>query len=319
MPSIYNPLVDLLYGKDTSNREPSPVLLERRVTGIGDYQTMCQFCHQHGEGKKWYLKAENYAEDLLNDIKRSKYIEHFFKDPQRLKDRMELLDTLNRMPGFVQAVIKPAIIGRMKKMHFGQVLPIEDVEEIFGFVNSVVRLPCICRQASLGTEERYCYGLSMVPAEQSNLKGIVEAVGADYLTGPNVKGLETVPKDEVLEQFRELENKSLIHSVWTFVTPFIGGICNCDRDCMALKATVMKSLPVMVKAEYVAQVEPELCSGCRNCISACQFGAISFSLARKKVAIELQSCYGCGVCRSHCIKKAITLIDRNKVPAAAEA
>jgi len=88
------------------------------------------------------------------------------------------------------------------------------LEGIFGFVNSVVRLPCICCQASLGTEERYCYGLSMVPAEQSKLKELVEGVGADYLTGPGVKGLETVSKEEALEHFRELEKKSLIHSVW---------------------------------------------------------------------------------------------------------
>ena len=279
---------------------------------------MCQFCHQHGEGEKWYLKAENYAEDLLSDMHRSKYIQHFFRDPQRLKDRIDLLDTLNRMPAFVQAVIKPAIIGKMKKKHHGQVLPIEDVEEIFGFVNSVVRLPCICRQASLGTEERYCYGLSMVPAEQSKLKEIVEAIGADYLTGPDVKGLETVPKEEALEQFRDLEKKSLIHSVWTFITPFIGGICNCDRDCMAMKATVVKSLPVMFRAEYVAEVEPELCNGCRNCIRACQFKAISFSLARKKVAIDPLLCYGCGVCRVHCVKDAIILTDRSIIPAASE-
>ncbi len=278
---------------------------------------MCQYCHQHGEGKKWYLKAENYAEHLLSDIRRSKYIEHFFKDPQRLRNRIELLDTLNRMPGFVQAVIKPVIIGRMRKMHYGQVLPIEDVEEIFGFVNTVVRLPCICRQASLGTEKRYCYGLSLVPSEHSKLKEIVEAVGADYLTGPDVKGLETVPKEEALQCFRELEDKGLIHSVWTFLTPFIGGICNCDRDCMAFKATVMKALPVMAKADYVAQVEPELCNGCRNCISACQFGAIKYSLDRKKVAIEPRFCYGCGVCRAHCAKEAITLTGHHEVPAAA--
>ncbi len=279
---------------------------------------MCQFCHQHGEGKKWYLKAENYAEEFLSDMRRSKYIQHFFRDPQRLKDRIDLLDTLNRMPAFVQAVIKPAILGRMKKMHHGQVLPIEDVKEIFGFANSVVRLPCICRQASLGTEERFCYGLSMVPVEVSKLKEIVEAVGADYLTGPDVKGLEVVSKEEALEQFKELEKKSLFHSVWTFMTPFIGGICNCDDDCMAMKATVKKSLPVMFRAEYVAGVIPEMCNGCRNCLRACQFGAISFSLAQEKVSIDALRCYGCGVCRVHCKNDAITLTDRGMIPAAAD-
>ncbi len=31
---------------------------------------MCDFCHKHGEGPKWYLEANNYAEDLLSDLKR---------------------------------------------------------------------------------------------------------------------------------------------------------------------------------------------------------------------------------------------------------
>ncbi len=31
---------------------------------------MCDFCHKHGEGKKWYLEAKNYAEDLLSGLRR---------------------------------------------------------------------------------------------------------------------------------------------------------------------------------------------------------------------------------------------------------
>lgn len=278
---------------------------------------MCQFCHQHGEGKKWYLKAENYAEDLLSDLKRTEYIRHFFKDPQRLQDNIALLDSLNRMPRFVQAVIKPAIVGRMKRMHYGQVLPHEDVEKIFGFVNSVVRLPCICRQASLGREERYCYGLSLVPAEESRLRQLVQSLGAEYLTGPEVQGLETLSGEVALKQFTELEKKGLFHSVWTFMTPFIGGICNCDHDCMAMKATVKKGVPVMFRAEYVIEVEAETCNGCKRCMGACQFGAISYSLAREKVNIDPLLCYGCGICRRQCRQGALTLVERETVPAAA--
>ena len=39
---------------------------------------MCEFCHKHGEGKKWYLRAENYSTDLLSDLKRRKFIADFF-------------------------------------------------------------------------------------------------------------------------------------------------------------------------------------------------------------------------------------------------
>ena len=28
---------------------------------------MCQFCTEHGEGKKWYLLMENYSKELLHE------------------------------------------------------------------------------------------------------------------------------------------------------------------------------------------------------------------------------------------------------------
>lgn len=38
---------------------------------------MCRFCHQHGEGKTWYLQAQNYGEDLLSDLNRRRNIRDF--------------------------------------------------------------------------------------------------------------------------------------------------------------------------------------------------------------------------------------------------
>ena len=28
---------------------------------------MCEFCTEHGEGKKWYLQMKNYADELLHE------------------------------------------------------------------------------------------------------------------------------------------------------------------------------------------------------------------------------------------------------------
>jgi hypothetical protein len=160
------------------------------------------------------------------------------------------MDGLKKLPSFVRGVIKPFAINRQKKVHYGQVMPIEEIEEIFSFVNSVVRVPCICRQATVGTEQRYCYGVSMVPQKESQFAQIIRSIDEDYLTGPNTGGLEELTKEEALASFRELEKKSLCHTLWTFITPFIAGLCNCDRsDCMAMRATVTNSFPVMFRAE----------------------------------------------------------------------
>jgi ferredoxin len=279
---------------------------------------MCEFCHKHGEGKKWYLQAQNYSEDLLSDLRRRKFIADFFKEPEDLSETTGQLEGLKRLPPFVVGVLTPFMVNRQKKVHYGQVVPIEDVEHIFSFVNSVVRLPCICRQATTGSEQRYCYGVSMVPQGESQFSQIIRSIDADYLTGPQTSGIEVLSKEVALTNLRELEKKGLCHTVWTFITPFIGGVCNCDRsDCMAMRATVTMNFPVMFRAEYVAGVNPELCNGCRQCMRVCQFGAMGFSAAHEKVIIDPRRCYGCGICRASCTKDAIILNERPAVPLAA--
>jgi len=278
---------------------------------------MCEFCHKHGEGKKWYLKAENYSEDLLSDLNRHKFITDFFSKLGEPAESTERPGRVNKMPRFVRSVLNPYLVGRQKKVHYGQVLPIEDVEKVFSFVSSVVRLPCICRHVRLGTEQRFCYGVSMAPQE-GELYKIIRGIDMYYLTGPDVSGLEEVTKEEALDNFRQYEKEGLCHTVWTFMAPFIGGICNCDRsDCGAMQSTVVHNFPIMFRAEYVAELNTELCNGCRQCMRVCQFGAIGYSAANKKVFIDRGKCYGCGVCRASCTKDAIHLHDRASVPAVA--
>ena len=49
---------------------------------------MCQFCVEHGEGKKWYLQAKNYSEELINE-ERQRFMTDFFENIERLvRDRI---------------------------------------------------------------------------------------------------------------------------------------------------------------------------------------------------------------------------------------
>jgi hypothetical protein len=111
---------------------------------------MCDFCHKHGEGRKWYLEANNYAEDLLSDLRRRDMIKHFFRDPRRQKRGVDSLDRLDRAPGFVRRALTGSLVRRQKRSHYGQVVPIEDVERILGFVTSVTRVACFCPRRRWG-------------------------------------------------------------------------------------------------------------------------------------------------------------------------
>lgn len=278
---------------------------------------MCEFCLQHGEGKKWYLQAANYSDDLLADAGRRKFIKNFFTENNNMQDSVRKIDALGKKPAIIKAIVGRIVTGKMKKNHFGQVVPIEDVERIFDFVNSIVRVACMCRQAILGKEHRFCYGVSLSPTG-SEFNKILDGLDNSFLSGPDVSAMETLTKEQALTAFRDHEKQGLCHTVWTFGTPFIAGICNCDRaDCLAMRCTVTAGVPVMFRGEYVADADNDKCTGCRQCMRLCQFGAITYSAANKKIAIDQRRCYGCGICRSLCPTKAVHLHNRADVPAVA--
>lgn len=279
---------------------------------------MCEFCLKHGEGKKWYLQAKNYSDDLLSDIRRRRFIEHFFTDTERLKKQAGKLDKLDGTPRILRNLIGRLISARMKQLHYGQVLPIEDVERIFEMTGSIVRVACICRHVTLGQEKRYCYGVTL-RADGGRFHEIIRNLDHSFLTGPDAPEAEKLSKAEALAALRDHEREGLCHTVWTFGTPFIAGICNCDRsDCLAMRCTVTHAVPVMFRAEYVGQVDPDACTGCRQCMRLCQFGAITYSAANQKASIDPRHCYGCGICRALCPNNAIRLEPRATVPIAAK-
>jgi Fe-S-cluster-containing hydrogenase component 2 len=282
---------------------------------------MCEFCLNHGEGEKWYLQAKNYSDDLLSDVQRRRFIEKF-SDPKyaetELASGLQGMARLQKSPRFIRDLVGRLISNRMKKVHFGQVVPIEEIEQIFSFTNTIVRVACICRHATLKREKRYCYGISLSPGG-GKLQEIMNGVGSFYSdSGPYEASTETLTREEAMAAFRAHELEGLCHTVWTFHTPFIGGICNCDRaDCLAMRSTVTHGIPAMFRAEYVAEVAPEQCNGCRQCMRLCQFGALAYSASPSRTVVDQTRCYGCGICRAACKQNAIRLTDRASSPVAA--
>lgn len=277
---------------------------------------MCEFCVKHGEGEKWYLQARNYSEDLLSDIHRRRLIEDFMSDTDGLARANKCLEIIGKAPRLIKNIVGRVVTRKMKKNHFGQVVPIEDIEKIFGFVNSIVRIACICRHVTLGKEKRYCYAVSLGPSG-GRLAEVMRGIGNSFINGPDASDNELLTKHEAIAALHGHEQEGLCHTVWTFKTPFIAAICNCQRsDCLAMR-TVAHGIPFMFRAEYVARITPEACAGCRACLSVCQFDAIRYNAAAGSAIIDQRSCYGCGVCRSVCTTGAIRLEERDRAPAAA--
>ncbi len=135
---------------------------------------------------------------------------------------------------------------------------------------------------------------------------------------PDFRDFERLPAEEARTFIRRLDSEGNTHSVWTLSTPFIGAICNCDRDCMAYRFEIkMKIGKAMWKGEYIAKIDPSKCSGCGECMKRCYFGGITCDRKNAKYVVDIMTCYGCGICRPVCKDDAIELIDRTAVPQAA--
>jgi NAD-dependent dihydropyrimidine dehydrogenase PreA subunit len=270
---------------------------------------MCQFCVEHGEGKKWYLQAKNYSAELINE-ERKRFMADFFENIERMvRDEIGALDKLMAADPSGAKGVLPQLVEQQKKEHWGQVVPLEDVERILDTSLAVVRVPCVCRSTLRGVRDaRYCFGVTTAP---SDFRATVFQPYPDYSSD-----LEVLDKEEAKKAIQKLDRNGLVHTVWTFLTPFIGGLCNCTvNECLALKARTRLGFPTFFKAEYVATIDWETCSGCRDCMKVCNFGAINYSAYVDKCSINQLQCYGCGVCRAACLRDAITLRDRNAVPA----
>jgi ferredoxin len=275
---------------------------------------MCQFCVEHGEGKRWYLKAENYALDLNSDLARRGYVVEFISGFEKMRSRAILAGSIAaKLPEPLTRAGKRAITKHQQANHFGQPLSLEDCDRVLDIASSITTIPCICRMHEPGqTADEVCILVTSSP-----VNSVLEDGFSDYDAGPDLDDFHTMTKAEAMELLRSCEDRGLLHSIWTFQTPFTAAICNCNlaSGCMAMRMTAGYDVKVMWRGEDVAVLDAEKCTACGRCAKRCPFDAISVSPGA--VTIPAEKCWGCGICRSACTKHAITLRDRRTVPAVA--
>jgi ferredoxin len=265
---------------------------------------VCEFCISHGEGKAWYLAGGNYSRETFRAVNSEERLREFLGGFRASLERGPALASRarRRFPRIYDRLVYPLVSRRMKRTHFGQVVPIEDALAVVETAGSVVRLPCVCRRVTEGRERRLCLGIGL---DLTHIYGEL----------PDYRNFERLEREEAARFLLRCDREGYAHSVWTFQTPFIGALCNCDRACMAYRFQVREPLgQVMWRAEYVARVDALACAGCGLCVERCHFGALAMDGPAGVCRVLREKCYGCGVCRPVCEAGAIMLEDRASAP-----
>jgi ferredoxin len=172
---------------------------------------------------------------------------------------------------------------------------IEEVEEPFVVIN------CICRQATdlLGS-----------PCKVTDRREVCMGFGAmAHMYIEQGWGRE-ISREEALEIQRKNEEDGLVLQAGNSLRPhFICSCCGCC--CPVLTGTKNFPRPVQFfSANFFAEVDSELCSGCATCVDRCQMEAIK--LVKDISKVNKKKCIGCGNCVPTCPEEAIQLRKKDK-------
>jgi len=267
---------------------------------------MCDYCLKHGAGKRWYLNADNYRKNFERDEKRENFIQEFMDRSKRAYE--ERLKGITPKPRRRNWLTRKFANRDFAKQHAGQVVPFEEAQAVLDIAGKVSLIPCVCRMASEGRMVKLCMPFMTVPEGYFN---------NSHSGGRNV---EKLTLEEAKAAVKDFYLKGYVQSIWTFMTPHIGALCNCDfPSCAAIRARrTQPGTRSMLKSEFISKVDQNACTGCGTCVRRCQFGAINLSLTRGRAYINPRECFGCGVCRSVCPSKAISIGSRLEDSVAAE-
>ncbi|MFC1825090.1 ATP-binding protein [Thermodesulfobacteriota bacterium] len=182
-----------------------------------------------------------------------------------------------------------------------ELLPEEDMREIYAKTDSIVLIPCPCRVENYDREcdspDEMCISLNR--SAEYNLR---RGVGRKLTVEEAIEFEETVRKHDGVTV---VPNSPQVDMV----------VCHC-HGCCCLGFHMLRTQDVPLttfaeKSRYEAKVDPVKCIACQKCVETCQFDAVELKkypdMAKWKAFINPDKCMGCGNCVLKCKKNALEM------------
>ncbi|HEY4715915.1 MAG TPA: 4Fe-4S dicluster domain-containing protein [bacterium] len=267
---------------------------------------MCDSCAKHGDGGKWYENVANYAKKMYKIRKDESEASSAVSDVQMMVEG--ILEDAVKARG-LNAPDYEEIKNKAEQMcytiHFGQVITLDEVEKIMDIAYPIARMSCSCRRKTRGARDKdnfLCMGIGVGMYRWERWPETYRG------------GVEFMSPKKAREWLKHVNELGMVHTFWTFGTPYIGGICNCEYPvCIGIRNRLDYGVRILMKGEQIAQLASEKCNGCGICAQRCQFGAIRMEVSRGKANINQQVCFGCGLCLTACKPRAIEMAGRARM------
>jgi len=179
-------------------------------------------------------------------------------------------------------------------------LPTEEIIEIVKGSKVTGIAWCYCRAVQRKYNEPHC--------DNPIFTCIHLSFGTSLYEVPNKsERLKEVSKEEIYKLLEESDKRGLIHQLIYFPSPqFYYIICNCCPCCCVVMNKFLKNgSPQMIKSEFIATTDYEICINCGDCEKWCYFGARK--IEGNILNFNSIKCFGCGICISKCHENAIIL------------
>lgn len=263
---------------------------------------MCDYCVQHGHGKRWYLSARNYSRKLALSEKVKEFSESYFGSAVKPSEGVHISS------GKPTEEERRKIDFRYSQFLHHQVVSTDEVITILELAGkqteesdqAVVLLPCICRYRAYGSDVNLsCYGLAFTPEYTRRFPQFCGG-GHRYVSTEEAKG--------ALEKL--IEAGPVVHAMSALGVPYLGMLCNCEMPVCRpyLNRLHYGITSPFYKAHHRALIDAQKCSGCGACQDACPFDVAELDSEANLAEIDSEVCFGCGVCQRHCPENAISFV-----------
>jgi len=180
------------------------------------------------------------------------------------------------------------------------ILDIDSAKKIFEDADVISATYCACRlqKNKVGNRSRDCPSPETANCLATNM---VATMSLSRGIGKQIS------KEEAIKILMEAEDAGLVHMTRNNVKKDMF-VCNCCACCChGLEMVNDGSIPeAFAPSRFRITFDADACSGCGECLSRCQFKAISLD---DTAVIDFDKCYGCGNCTAACPSGALVLTE----------